>query len=155
MSSKTDTLLKKSTTFEKLALYSDRKKFLQALAQNNSSGFNPDTVHTYYDLDEFGNPKHEGIPQPEEGKPSPSPASTYTMPTVNITGKLPSIRKEQQGALNKIITNENLGNPIKTDGILGPETQQAINAFKKKFDPTNKYQLTNQKVLDWAEMLAG
>lgn len=33
--SKADELLKKATFFEKLALYSDRKAFLQAIAEQN------------------------------------------------------------------------------------------------------------------------
>lgn len=35
--SKADVLLKKATAFEKLALYSDRKVFLQALSQETKS----------------------------------------------------------------------------------------------------------------------
>jgi hypothetical protein len=35
--SKADTLLKKATFFEKLALYSDRKAFLQAISESSAT----------------------------------------------------------------------------------------------------------------------
>lgn len=147
--SKADTLLKKATSFERLAVYSDRKSFLQALSQ----GFDSGTVKQYENLDEFGNPKSQGVPTPPAESTSSEPTKMQEIPTVNITGQ-PPIRPSQQEALSRIITVDGIGMPIKADGILGPETQKAIDAFKKKFDPTNKHKLTNQKVLDWAEMLA-
>jgi hypothetical protein len=152
--SKADTLLKKATSFERLALYSDRKAFLQALAQD--AGFGLEPVKQYLNLDEFGKPKAQGLPPVPAVPVTPGApaAKPYDMPVTNITGKYPTVRKEQQEALSRVNSYEGIGNPITVDGILGPETVNACQLFKKKFDPTNKYNLTNQKILDWAEMLA-
>lgn len=153
--SKADTLLKKATSFERLAIYSDRKSFLQALSQSPEAG----DVKPLLDYDEFGNPKPQGIPAPPPAAREPSSFERdeqpkfHEIPTVNITGQLP-VRPSQQEALSRVVTVDGIGMPIKADGVLGPETQKAIDAFKKKFDPQGKYKLSNQKVLDWAEMLA-
>jgi peptidoglycan hydrolase-like protein with peptidoglycan-binding domain len=53
MSLKVDTLLKKTTTFERLALYGDRKSFLQALAQETVTD-DPSPWRIY---DEPGDPR--------------------------------------------------------------------------------------------------
>lgn len=76
--SKADQLVKRAISFEALSILSDRKTFLQSIAQ----GFDPETIKQFENLDEFGNPKQEGIPAPEP--------VAYTMPTTNIVGKPPS-----------------------------------------------------------------
>jgi hypothetical protein len=58
----------------------------------------------------------------------------------------------QQRALGKILTLEGFGVPIKTDGIFGPETQQALKLFKEKV-LENKSNMTDAEALQWAEML--
>lgn len=66
MSSKVDSLLKKATTFERLALYGDRKSFLKALAQNVSTDAAPWSTH-----DEPGDPRGQQsnwVPQIENGQ---------------------------------------------------------------------------------------
>lgn len=68
MSSKTDRLLKKATSFERLALYGDRKSFLQALAQQPLSSTESSPWSMY---DEAGDPRgnqQNWVPQVENGQ---------------------------------------------------------------------------------------
>jgi hypothetical protein len=127
--SKADVLLKKATSFEKLALYSDRKTFLKALSQADSG------AKQFYNLDEFGNPKKEGIPPvtPEDpGAHEPA----MVMPADKISAFAP-IDPKAQAALSKIVSIEGIGIPIAVDGKLGPETRGALKAFKRKFNYAN------------------
>ncbi len=127
--SKADVLLKKATSFEKLALYSDRKTFLKALSQ----AVDP-AAKQFYNLDEFGNPKREGIPPvtPEDpGAHEPA----MMMPADRISA-FPPIDQKAQEALSRINSVEGIGIPISVDGKLGPETKAALQAFKKKFNFT-------------------
>jgi hypothetical protein len=152
--SKADTLLKRAISFERLAIYSDRKSFLQALSQSNTEWSQEEINQSKNEqTDPLGRQIQPGIPAPPASK-NPEPVKqVHEIPTVNITGQ-PPIRRSQKEALSRVVTVDGIGMPIKADGILGPETQKAIDAFKKKFDPQSKYKLTNQKVLDWAEMLS-
>ena len=93
--SKADTLLKRATFFERMALYSDRKVFLQALAQP----YNEDDI----------------------------------LPEDRIKGNLPYIPRDIQEMLSRIVTIDGAGLPLQNDGILGPETRKALDAFKAKY----------------------
>lgn len=125
---KADTLLKKATSFEKLAIYSDRKTFLRSLSQQAS--FSPEEVQQWGNLDEFGNPIQSGVPVVSE--------APTTLPETTIIGRppkptFPMIDKKQQAALSKIVSLDGIGIPIAVDGLLGPETKSALKAFKNAY----------------------
>ena len=134
--SKADTLLKKATSFEKLAVYSDRKSFIRAIAQ---SGFSQEEVNQYNGLDELGNPKQNGIPpvDQEVGGFSPNPdVVPYGTPVSSMMDRKPvapaSIDKSVQKALNDISESTGRFYPIKVDGLLGKDTRTAIELFKSE-----------------------
>jgi hypothetical protein len=156
--SKADTLLKKAIAFERLALYSDRKTFLKSLAQPMSPEYKQ-----FYNLDEFGNPKQEGIPPVppvESVKPSTN-SPTMNMPTDKITA-FPSIDPKEQENVFRIATVEGLIVPPDSkhmsDGKLGPQTQAAIKALRSATNRTNGQPLfpelqaikSDKDVLTWA-----
>lgn len=162
--SNNDLILKKSIAFERLAVNLDSKSFLKSLSQSvvrqpidfhrdpspvrqptsftrvnpgsftDNSGFDPELVGKYENLDEFGNPKTDGIP------PVPAPAqfdtatapNSYTLPTTNITGTYPPIAPEVQNVLSTLT-----GIPLAADGKIGDNTRKAINAFKAKYNVGN------------------
>lgn len=147
-----DALLKRVELFERIALYGDRTAFLKSLGQNTPplAGTTPNR---------YPGPPEAGWREADVAAPTtiplPSPAiitenPTIKMPAVNITSKYPSIPKDQQKALSRITTVEGLGTPLKIDGLLGPKTQAAIDAFKSKMKTP---QLNNQEVLTWVKML--
>jgi hypothetical protein len=154
--SKADTLLKKSITFEKLALYSDCKSFLQAIAQDiqsfppvSNKGINtdymPGTAPPVNNLpQEQNNVSREQELQENMNQPG------VKMPMDRVIG-YPTIPQDAQAALFRINTIDGLGLPGKIDGKLGPETRRAINVFKKKF---NVQQLSDAEVLQFAKMKA-
>lgn len=80
------------------------------------------------------------VPAPEEKEVSEKPTFSY-----------PQINKEEQRALGKILTIEGLGLPLDADGLYGPKTKAALQAFKKKF---NLSSWTDAQALTWAKMLA-
>jgi len=137
--SKVDTLLKKATVYERLALYADRSTFLQSLAQtpHSGQGFGDAAVNQYLNLDEFGNPKHTGIPAPSAPPPEVDPDAG---PRIRIERSLQRpiavIPAETQNQLNDILgrlmTDKKI--PVAAllvpDGKLGPETKQALMTYK-------------------------
>jgi hypothetical protein len=71
MSSKADTLLKKANSFEKLALYSDRRSFLQALAQTNNTeppSTDPAPWRTYDQANDPRGNQNNWVPQVQNGQ---------------------------------------------------------------------------------------
>lgn len=62
----------------------------------------------------------------------------------------PTIDKEQQRALGKILTIEGLGLPLDADGKLGPKTKAALQALRKRF---NLSSYTDAEALAFAKML--
>jgi len=74
--------------------------------------------------------------------PAPQQESTVQVPELKITpskSKYPSIPKDVQTKLNKILVPTGDIFPLKEppDGILGPETQKALDAFKTKYNFEN------------------
>src|SRR5271165_1319922 len=71
--------------------------------------------------------------------PAPSQESIVKVPELQITPskKYPSIPKDIQTKLNQILVPTGDIFPLKEDGILGSETQKALNAFKTKYDFQN------------------
>jgi peptidoglycan hydrolase-like protein with peptidoglycan-binding domain len=145
--SRADKLLAKTSSFERLAVYSDRKAFLQSLSQES---FTPEEVQQWGNLDEFGNPIQTGVP--------PVPNPTTTIPETTITGKLPltkpvfpTIDKRQQEALSKVVSLDGIGIPLqRIDGILGPETKVALKSFKAAYHMEN---LSDAQALQHAQTL--
>lgn len=150
--SKADVLLKKASSFERLALYSDRKVFLQAIAQ---------------DVQQFPPVSNKGINAPYmEGTEPPvnqsvsAPTVTHEqapdlqMPLEHITGYKP-INKEQQSALFRTVTQDGLGffDPNDADGKLGPQTRKALDLYKQKYF-ANKPNATDAEVLHAASLKA-
>lgn len=126
--SKADLLLKKAASFEKLALYSDRKAFLQAVAQQS---FSPEEVDQW-----------ESQKQPKPGSvppPPPDPGSPQ-FPTSGMGTGMNAPAPREQDKPGGIPFNPQvqklqqlLGFPVdKADGKLGPYTQSAITAYKQR-----------------------
>lgn len=108
--SKYNALLKKAEFFEKLALYSDRRAFLQALAQSG-----PVSQEEFHGSTMVGD---SGEPSPAASKPAPvSNPAILTMQT----------------QLNDLLVSPGYNMPIKMDGIDGRQTQDALRIFKEKF----------------------
>lgn len=219
-----EALVKKIETFEKLAVYGDRRTFLKSLAQdaaqeqfdrvgpnsepsqeisiirqisavlqdanvtdssvlqpiNNAMMFNKIDVGAIVDAAMRASKKMTGVadaavssklfnlaqqlmrvsyrgelskvPHTPGGEDEVvQPVSVTTIPQAK------KIDKEEQRALGKILTIEGIGLPLDPDGILGPKTKAAIEAFKKKFkfNPfTKTYVLTDEDALTYAKMLS-
>lgn len=99
----TKAILKKAELFEKLALYGDRKSFLQALAQDSV------WVDPIKNLDD---PYENPAPKPQY-KPLSDGAR---------------INPEVQKALVRLYPES--ASWIKPDGIMGPNTRGALNRYK-------------------------
>lgn len=147
-----DDILKKTTAFEKMALYGDRKSFLRSLAQ----GFDADIERKYLSLDELGRPLTKGIPSPPKPNamefPAGQPLAPHTFDRVhglrgdpnyedlqpkNTTpsASFQSIPWQTQNMLSEIVSQLGLAPRIQIDGKIGPETQRALNAFKAQYFP--------------------
>ena len=138
--SKADTLLKRATAYERLAVYSDRKAFLQAIAQDSGPVYTlPEQViednriknKVPYISPQFqNNLLEEGRitqQQSDEAKRRHDLATSGN----NIADGEP-IDRGQQSALSYVVTMGKAGIPLQhIDGIMGPETRAAINSFKK------------------------
>lgn len=83
----------------------------------------------------------ESIKRPEEAAPALQ-GKTHGYPTID---------KEEQRALGKILTIEGMGLPLEADGAFGPKTKAALQAFKQKFHLSS---MTDAQALSWAKMLA-
>lgn len=163
----TNELLNKASLFERLALYSDRKSFLEALAQETlMEGQTPQDPHLrpYADPDweaarsrEFGNARF--IPAPEPLPPVPV-VDVKDLPAAQEAPKkapaYPPIAVADQQALMNFVTEEGMAfvDPSKMkDGVLGPETRKALegvkNYFAKKF-PQNP-RMTDQQAITAAK----
>lgn len=70
-------------------------------------------------------------------------APVQTLPETTIVGN-PPIPKDVQEMLSNIVTVEGLGLPLKSiDGLIGPETLKAMNAFRGKFGDYSDKQIIN------------
>ena len=172
----TNELLNKASLFERLALYSDRKSFLEAIAQETLlEGQTPQDPHLrpYADPDweaarsqEFGNarfiPKPEPVkqltPQEEAAQAMKGPADITFKPDPkkDQIRALPPINRNDQQALLRFVTEEGMAfvDPSKmNDGLLGPETRKALegvkNYFAQKF-PQNP-RMTDQQAITAAK----
>lgn len=110
---KIDALLKKVEQFERLAVYGDRKTFLQRLAQEAS-------------YDSFKGSTMVG----DSGTPD---APAQNPQQVKETVIFPPIDPKVQSMLNDLLVPEGDILPLKMDGEKGPRTQKALEAFMKRF----------------------
>jgi hypothetical protein len=138
MSIKVDNLLKRSISFERLALYIDQRSFLQAIAQvqqfppESNLGINAPFVDETTPSVQNETTQSGGTNNYEESNQS----NILQMPEQTIVGYTP-IPRDIQSMLNHIMMSEG-GKPITIDGELGPETRKALNAFKVSFNvPSN------------------
>lgn len=149
-------LLNKASLFERLALYSDGKSFLKAIAQQPPIGegetpadpnLRPYGGHGEAGKSweeerqrEFGNART--IPPPPPLPPQDpgvgEPPMVFDNPTDRITGLRPIDPKVQEH-LSSLITNRAWGVPLspvngKTpfDGRIGKETRRALDTFKSR-----------------------
>lgn len=139
--SKADTLLKKATFFERLAIYSDRKSFLQALSQQNT-GPNYYQYPEFQQTEEFKQSLPRTIPPPEPltqeqirqqeiDEAMKGPADITFAPD-RITAFAPIPRNVQEH-LSSLVALRGWGIPLsRIDGKIGPSTTQALNNFKSK-----------------------
>lgn len=149
-----DDLLNKASLFERLALYSDSKSFLKALAQREilMEGDKPSNPQQQPYSDpgweearnrEFGSPtyipKPEPIvpltPQQEAAKAIQGPADvTFTPdPKKDQIRAVPPIDRKDQEAVYRFVTEERIGIPGRIDGSLGKDTRAALEAIKNYF----------------------
>ena len=162
-------LLNKAALFERLALYSDRQSFLQALAQETlMEGETPKDPHMvpYSDPDweaqrakEFGSPRY--IPRPVPVAPlTPAEEAAKAMQgPADVTFKddkltaLPPINRQDQEAVYRFVTINGLGIPGKIDGSLGKETRTALEAIKNYFAKVNPQnpRMTDQQAIQAAK----
>lgn len=56
------------------------------------------------------------------------------------TNTQPTISRNQQAALSRVNTIEGIGSTLKIDGVFGPETRKALDAYKAKFMPNSSDQ---------------
>lgn len=150
--SKADTLLKKATFFERLALYGDRKSYLQSIAQQQEPIMETEVgklkapMRPYSDPSweearsrEFGNVRTIPAPPPLESLPKPDEPGTGTGTRVDQPAKpaMPSINPEDQKAVFQfaITQGELVPDPQKqiADGRLGNETRKALEGVKNYF----------------------
>lgn len=119
--SKYDSLVKKAAFYEKLALYGDRKDFLNAIAQ--------------------ATPTVGGTAEADKYLKDLENSSVQTTSPVTISAT-PPVSKEIQHMLNQLFAFKQVADmmPIKEDGIYGDETRKAYDLFKRKTGkpPTEK-----------------
>lgn len=174
--SKADTLLKKAAFYEKMALYSDRKSFLKALAQTKpimEGEKSPNPLLRPYGGSEAGDSweaerarefgTQPTIPRPQPLTPQEEAAAGMSGPA-DVTFQPDQIRvmapidAQQQSALGKFVTVNGLAfvDPKKMhDGKLGPETRKALDAFKKYLTEKNpaKPHMSDKDALQTAKFI--
>jgi hypothetical protein len=133
---KFDTLFKKVELFERLAVYGDRKSFLQALAQDATSW--EDEARREGDV-----PEDHRIPPPSPETPA-SPVAAPTAPVAPAGG--PSVSPSEltgiQNYLNKVMLDK--WPPVNPDGKWGPETARIVAQWAK----ANKLNLSMQQLIE-------
>ena len=139
-----DALLRKVESFERLAVYGNRKSFLQALSQQAETW--SDVARQEGDL-----PESHSIPAPSAEKPSDVPeVSVDSLPKAAPAG--PSIDPQNllniQNYLNKSMLSK--WPPVTPDGKWGPETAKMLLQWGKD----NNLNFGIQQLLDLAKSKA-
>jgi hypothetical protein len=166
-------LLNKASLYERLALYSDSKSFLKAIAQQppimegetpadpNMRPYAPGSSWEEERQREFGNartiPKPVPLTPQQEAQQGIAGPPDITLQPDKITGFAP-VDRAQQNALGKFVTVEGLTfvDPKKmNDGQLGTETRKALNAFKQWYNSkaTGKKITSDNEALQFAKSL--
>lgn len=121
---KIDELVKRVDYFERLAVYGDRSTFLKRIAQDASyRGFQGSTM-----VGDSGEPEYSD-------EPLTNPVQTVK--ETIITGNPPTDKvKKLQNMLNELLFLQQKSPeilPLREDGILGPQTKDALAKFKTKY----------------------
>jgi hypothetical protein len=149
--SKSDNLLKQATSFQKLALFVDRKSFLQAIAQQPDKWTNTE-VNQWYGLD-AGIPAPPASSKQDLGSPM-TPPPALDAPAPSEPGKpaaapsYPAIPTKIQTMLSRMLSERGRYYPVKIDGQVGPETAKALEVFQKDY---NSQGLQGQALYDAVE----
>lgn len=134
---KFDTLFKKVELFERLAVYGDRKSFLQALAQDVTSW--EDEARREGDA-----PEDHTIPPPAPEAPMAAPVAPVAKAPAGPVG--PSVSPKElhdiQTYLNKVMLDK--WPPVTPDGKWGTETARMVSQWAK----VNHLNLSMQQLLD-------
>lgn len=122
---KLEFLVKKVEMFEKLAVYGDRKSFLQALSQDagiskepNYSAVPTDSSSTESNSTPWG--QHNLLVDQKKNAPSKP--------------NMPPVAKEVQSKLNELLVAAGKIFPLDVDGLLGPRTRKALDVFKREYN---------------------
>jgi hypothetical protein len=132
---KIDTLLKKVEVFERLAVYGDRKSFLQALAQDVQTF--PPTSSQFINAPYVpGTEPPVSGKNPEEAAAPPAADNTMYMPQDQIKGHRPAQYDARvhavQSFINKQLVPAGVISPIDEDGKWGTETAKALKLWGDK-----------------------
>lgn len=120
--SKYNSLVKKAELYEKLALYGSRRDFLNAVAQVTPTSSNTPEDDKYLQELDMNSP--------------PAPQTVGA----TITGPY-KIDPALQDMLNRVLDGKI--NPLVGDGVLGPQTNLALQKFKQVFGkPANRANIT-------------
>ena len=139
--SKADVLLKKATLFEKMAqdilpLGAPPGETLQWDQGNDGAG------HAYLASTAPSTNTLSG----NEGASGGSSTSAPSAQPKAQPAAMQTVDKGQQEALSRFLTVERLGIPLRTiDGRLGPETRQALDAFKKYYNQYATQKITSDQ----------
>ena len=149
--SKSDNLLKQATSFQKLALFVDRKSFLQAIAQQPDKWTNTE-VNQWYGLD-AGIPAPPASSKQDLGSPM-TPPPAMDAPAPREPGKPAAATTTQtipvkiQNMLSQMLSERGQFYPLKIDGQVGTETARALDIFRKDY---NSQGLREQALYDAVE----
>jgi hypothetical protein len=99
----------------------------------NTLNFASNNLFPYIDSLKSQINNQSNMPAPPEEPKTKAPAKQIAQ-----NKGYPSIPKEIQTKLNQILVPAGDILPIKEDGILGPETQKALNIYKNKYDFKNQ-----------------
>ena len=121
-----DRLLERVQLFYKLATYGKRDKFLRAMGQQG------EVIHaTPVTIEGTPPPVINATPVTITGTPPPEMINATP---VTISGTPPAVSAETQGQLNDLLVPKGAILPLKLDGLVGPQTQKAQDAFKAKYN---------------------
>lgn len=128
--SKHDKLATKVEFFHRLALYGKRADFLAYLTKEAQAQVSAPVVSREGSP---GAPVDLDAPVDVDTYQDPSGASFQQVPEMTVSA-YPPVPKDVQNFLNQLgYNNPKDGKPLKIDGLLGPETQMALNWFKSVY----------------------
>lgn len=132
--SNNDKLFSQIDLFEKLASFGKREDFLNKLSQQGTE-WSEEEKQQLDPRDILGHPQAEGIPPipPNvEGRSLPKEA-----PKAAPHAAFPFIPAKTQQMLSQLLAERGQFIPLKIDQKLGPQTQKALDIFKKEYNAQN------------------